>query len=200
MALFVITYRMRRRLRMLFLFFMLAGVLMFAYTRLKKLMDEFSINERKYDTLIAETASKYCIDSRLLKAVIWQESRFNSDSKGSKGEIGLMQLKPSAAVQDWANSYSVELPCEGVLFEPKLNIEIGAWYLSRAIKKWQDYKYCEELALSEYNAGRSRAEKWKPDNKYDDVIDRIKIESTRDYVQSIMNKYFEYCNGRARRQ
>jgi soluble lytic murein transglycosylase len=80
-----------------------------------------------------------------------------------------------------------------LLFSPSLNIEIGTWYLSRAMKTWRRYKHGTELALCQYNAGRSRAENWKPDSLDGEVLDRIKIKSTRAYVEVIMRKYRKYC-------
>ncbi|OGV50127.1 MAG: hypothetical protein A2017_03470 [Lentisphaerae bacterium GWF2_44_16] len=176
------------------LLFLSIAMLFFFFWKVNSLLNEYFGKENRYDKTIRNIAKRYCIDSRLLKAVIWRESRFNSGARGNKGEIGLMQLMRKASVQDWANYYNVELPCEGVLYNPELNIEIGAWYLSRALRKWQDFGHAEELALCEYNAGRKMADKWKPDNKSEDMTDRIKIDSTRDYVEKIMEKYSEYCN------
>lgn len=176
------------------LLFLSIAMLFFFFWEVNSILNEYFGKENRYDKIIRNVAKRYCIDSRLLKAVIWRESRFNSDARGNKGEIGLMQLMRKASVQDWANYYNVELPCEGVLYNPELNIEIGAWYLSRALRKWQDFGHAEELALCEYNAGRKMADKWKPDNKSEDMTDRIKIDSTRDYVEKIMEKYSEYRN------
>jgi soluble lytic murein transglycosylase len=151
------------------------------------------IDDRKYDTLIKKVAKKYNVDSRLIKAVIYQESKFDARVRGAAGEIGLMQIMPKGSVVDWARHYKVPTPREGLLFDPELNIEIGAWYLAKALRRWRNYKYGIELALSQYNAGGTRAEAWKPE-KYDSpVIDRIKIKSTRAYVKSIMRKYKDYC-------
>jgi soluble lytic murein transglycosylase len=153
----------------------------------------FRIDDTKYDSLIEKASKKYNVDSRLIKAVIYQESKFDARTRGAAGEIGLMQIMPTAAVIDWARHYKVETPREGLLFDPELNIEIGTWYLAKALRRWRKYKYGTELALIQYNAGGTRAEAWKPE-KYDSpVIDRIKIKSTRAYVKTIMRKYKKYC-------
>lgn len=143
--------------------------------------------------MIESAARRYGVDSRLIKAVIYQESRFDRKARGRAGEIGLMQLMPGAAVVDWARHHQVDVPVNGLLFDPELNIEIGTWYLARALKRWERYRCRIELALCQYNAGESRANEWKPDDYNDDVIDRIKFESTRSYVLSVMRKYREYC-------
>ena len=151
------------------------------------------IDDSRYDAIIEKTAGKYNIDSRFLKAIIYRESKFDANARGTSGEIGLMQIMPRGAAVDWARYYKHENVREGLLFNPELNIEIGAWYLSRALKRWRNYKHVKELALCQYNAGGKRANAWKPDNYDGNIIDRIKIRSTRAYVEFIMAKYKEYC-------
>ena len=151
------------------------------------------IDESRYDAIIEKAARKYNIDSRFVKAVIYQESKFDARVRGTSGEIGLMQIMPHGAAVDWARHYKLENVREGLLFNPELNIEIGTWYLSQALKRWHNYKDAKELALCQYNAGGKRADAWKPENYNGTVIDRIKIRSTRAYVESIMSKYKKYC-------
>lgn len=151
------------------------------------------INENRYDAIIEKTAKKYNIDGRFVKAVISQESKFDYRARGSSGEIGLMQIMPRGAAVDWARHYKRKDVREGLLFGPELNIEIGTWYLAKALKRWRNYKYAKELALCQYNAGGKRANNWKPESYTGAVLDRIKIRSTRAYVESIMYKYNQYC-------
>jgi soluble lytic murein transglycosylase len=157
-----------------------------------KFIYNFVINDRKYEQIIRSAAKKYAIDHRLVKAVIYQESRFNTNATGRAGEIGLMQLMPKSAVQDWAAANGVASPLPGLLFSPELNIEIGTWYLSRAMKRWQNYDAYIELALCQYNAGESRADSWKPASYDGEVVPFIKIKSTKEYVTTIMRRYQEY--------
>jgi len=151
------------------------------------------IDESRYDDLIEKAARKYNVDSRFIKAVISQESKFDPRARGSAGEIGLMQIMPGGSAVDWARYYKIDKLREGLLYKPELNIEIGTWYLSMALKRWSKYKHARELALCQYNAGSKRADKWKPDTYDGTVVDRIKIKSTRAYVESIMRKYDRYC-------
>jgi soluble lytic murein transglycosylase len=39
------------------------------------------------------------------------------------------------------------------LFQPKINLEAGAWYLHRAIEHWDHQADPIPFALAEYNAG-----------------------------------------------
>lgn len=153
----------------------------------------FRIDENRYDAEIAKAAEKYNVDSRFVKAIIYQESKFDARARGAHGEVGLMQIMPNGAAVDWARYYKKDKLRKGLLFDPQLNIEIGTWYLARALKRWQKYKYSKELALCQYNAGGKRANAWKPENYDGTVLERIKIKSTHAYVKAIMKKYRDYC-------
>ena len=145
-----------------------------------------------YDRIILEAAARNHVDPRLLKAVIWRESRFDRTMVGKAGEIGLMQIMPDKSAVDWAKAKGCEVPSRGALFDPELNIEIGSWYLGRALQHWNKYRDCYVLALCEYNAGPTRANKWKPANPAGDVRQKITIPSTLSYVNDIMDRYETY--------
>ena len=151
-----------------------------------------------YDRFILNAGAKNNIDPALIKALIWRESRFNHIALGEKGEIGLMQIMPgeSAAAADWAIAHSRTIPSEEELFSPELNIEIGAWYLSRALKRYRGCRDALALALCEYNAGPGRTVEWipNPDVPDESVFDLITISSTKKYVHDILNRYEYYKN------
>lgn len=149
-------------------------------------------HEESFDEIIEKAARRNNVDPDLIRAVIWRESKFNRHTIGKDGEVGLMQIRQETAVVDWAKHKKCEIPSKGALMEPALNIEIGSWYLGRAMRNWEGYKDQIALALCEYNAGRKRALDWKPDKKDGDVIGRIAIKSTREYVGDILRKYEEY--------
>lgn len=157
------------------------------------LYKELAVDDSRFSAEISEAAAKYGIDSRLVRAVVYEESRFRPGAVGKAGEIGLMQVMPKRAALDWARANNVPCPDEGVLFSPKINLEIGCWYLSDGLRRFRDYKSATELALARYNAGLSRANKWKPEKKDGVAIDNITIASTRKYVKNIMNRYRRYC-------
>ncbi|MHB9138016.1 MAG: lytic transglycosylase domain-containing protein [Victivallaceae bacterium] len=181
-----------RLVKFCFLMLMFAAAVFSLYYYRETIRDLF-LDDSRYDALIVQAARKHGVDSRLVKAVIYRESRFDPSVRGRAGEIGLMQIMPETAVKDWARVQNVELPTAGMLYSPQLNIEVGTWYLAKAMAQWRDYKCNTELALCQYNAGESRARSWKPDNYDGEVIDRIKIKSTKSYVETIMKKYRAYC-------
>ncbi len=150
-------------------------------------------NFNRFDPIIRQAARRHNLPFGLIKAVIWQESKFRPDARGKHGEVGLMQVMPGprGAVQHWADSRCVGHPCNGVLFDPAMNVEIGSWYLAMALKIWRakGYRHAEELALCAYNAGPGKADQWKPDEKSGEVIGNISYPSTRKYVAGVMDKY-----------
>ncbi len=153
----------------------------------------FTVDDTQFESEIREAARKYGIDSRLVRSVVYEESRFRPGAVGKAGEIGLMQIMPDHAGVDWARANGVPRPEPGVLFSPRINLEIGCWYLSDGLRRFRDYDHAAELALARYNAGLSRANVWKPADKAGEVIPNIKIESTRQYVKNIMSRYRRYC-------
>lgn len=182
------------------LFFLLLAFL-FAIWRIPILyrypMSLIRPSKSTYELAIRDAAERNGVDPALLKAVVWQESGFDPNARGSKGEVGLMQIRPrNGAMEEWATAHHVTPPTIGQLFNPELNLEIGAWYLARALRKWKGYKCRNELALSEYNAGPTGMSPWVPKNRNDDVVDRITIASTRRYVRSIMERYSYYMTNR----
>lgn len=154
---------------------------------------ELAVDDSRFADEISEAAAKHGIDSRLVRAVIYEESRFRPGAVGKAGEVGLMQVMPNRSAVDWAKANNVPCPEAGVLFSPRINLEIGCWYLSDGLRRFRDYKCAKELALARYNAGLSRANKWKPKDKNGEVIENITIASTKKYVKNIMNRYQRYC-------
>src|SRR3954447_15212183 len=82
--------------------------------------------EHRQDKNILAAARKHGIDPALVKAVIWQESRFDADARGGKGEIGLMQIMPGTGLE-WAGAQRVTNFSDVLLTEPARNIDCGTW-------------------------------------------------------------------------
>lgn len=162
-----------------------------AYCRSDDLRD-WMVDDTRFAAEIREAALTHGIEPELVRAVVFQESRFDPFARGSKGEVGLMQVLPRGAVADWARAKRRPAPDRAALADPRLNLEIGCWYLARGMRRWRNYTHGTELALAGYNAGESRAERWKPADPGDEVIPRIAIASTRRYVSRIMKRYRNY--------
>jgi len=112
-----------------------------------KIITEHKIpSKKKYDHIISRNASKYNIESAIIKAVITAESNWNPKAISQKGAIGLMQLMPSTA-----EDLKVSNP-----FDPEENIEGGTKYLRHLLNRFNGNL---DLALAAYNAGPSKVEK-----------------------------------------
>jgi len=146
----------------------------------------------EHDRLIAKAAKKYGVDPLLVKAVVWRESRFSSNKVGAAGERGLMQVGEAAA-RDWASARKVEVFVYADLFDAKTNLEAGTWYLGRALERWKDKDDPLPFALAEYNAGRSRMEKWAANSATaEEMLRQAAATSTRQYVDDVIRRFRIY--------
>ena len=145
-----------------------------------------------YEGLIREAALRHGIAPSLVKAVIWKESRFRPYCVGRAQEMGLMQIT-AGAVSDWHDACGTALPNRGLCFDPGLNIEIGTWYLARAMRAWRSYRSADLLAIAEYNAGGSRARRWAPANPQQELaVSSVSLSSTRDYIAQVKRKWHDF--------
>lgn len=148
---------------------------------------------QQYDGIITSVAAEHRLDPMLVKAVAWRESRFDAQKVGTTGERGLMQVSAKAA-NEWAHQNKVADFNFDQLFDPKINLEAGSWYLRRALDHWQNESEPLAFALAEYNAGASRAQRWVGADGIttNQFLDNIDFPITRSYVQSILKRYAFY--------
>ena len=156
---------------------------------------------QQHDELIRTVAAQYRVDPMLVKAVVWRESRFDSQKYGSAGERGLMQVTERAA-GEWAQESKVENFRVEELFDPKVNLQAGTWYLSRALGHWKNQVDPTPFALAEYNAGASRAQRWAGGDEAGVVPattfrNNIDFPGTRKYVETVLDR-LEFYRRRGR--
>lgn len=132
---------------------------------------------------IAQQASY--IDPALIFSLIRQESSFNPRATSPAGARGLMQVMPATARR-------VERRKKIDLYNPSVNIRIGAKYLSNLRKKHNgDYA----RLIASYNAGPNNTIKW--DTRYNGAVpllfaDIIPYPETRRYVSGLMRHMYWY--------
>lgn len=156
---------------------------------------------QQHDELIRSVAAQYRVDPLLVKAVVWRESRFDPRKYGSAGERGLMQVTERAA-GEWAEETKVENFRVEELFDPKVNVQAGTWYLARAIGHWKNQTDPVPFALAEYNAGASRAQRWAGGDEGGLIAAsrfrrNIDFPGTRNYVDTILAR-LEFYKRRGR--
>jgi soluble lytic murein transglycosylase len=151
----------------------------------------------RYDAQIRVASQRYGVDPLLIRAVIWQETRFRLNKVGRVGELGLMQVRPTTAL-DWARSEKrVDFRTEQ-LADPQINILVGGWYLARALRHWQDTDNPYAFALAEYNAGRRNALRWVDPARPRSArafLSRIDFPKTRKYVRETLDRIALYRSG-----
>ena len=134
----------------------------------------------KYDDLIRQAAERHGVEPELIKAVIWRESRFQPEMIGQHGERGLMQITENAAA-DWTLAEKIKTFVPTDLFDPKVNIDAGTWYLKRALGHWSSRDDAIPFALAEYNAGRTRVKRWVRDSSAGEAAGAIEMQAAMDY-------------------
>ena len=145
---------------------------------------------RRHDLLIVEAARRQGLDPRLLKAIVWRESRFSPEKIGSSGERGLMQVGEAAA-RDWAKAEKIDSFQPTDLFDPKINLEVGSWYFRKALDRWKQKRDPVPFALATYNAGAGRVERWIAASQRaegataEDLLRAIDFPTTRKYIEDI---------------
>jgi soluble lytic murein transglycosylase len=137
-----------------------------------------------FQDLVRPEAEDRGVDPYLVAAVIRRESAFNPTVTSSAGAIGLMQIMPRTgrglAQEAGMNRYDPEL-----LRQPELNVHLGVRYLASLL---QQYQGDLALVLSAYNAGPSRANRWRnlPEGRDPELLmERIPFAETRDYVRNV---------------
>jgi soluble lytic murein transglycosylase len=157
----------------------------------------FSWRFNQYDDLIRQASERYGVAPELIKAVIWRESQFQPRKVGLQGERGLMQITERAAT-DWARAEKIQSFVSTDLFDPKVNIEAGTWYLNRALTHWSAKDNPLPFALAEYNAGRTRVRRWVQDSGLGNTVGAGDLQavmdfpSTKSYIAAITARYDFY--------
>jgi len=105
----------------------------------------------KYDNIIIEAATSTGLSRELIKAIVKKESGFNPRCRLGNN-YGLMQVTPTVAKEVAGRVVNVS-----ELYNPKINIFIGAKYLSMQIALWKDIPIQGDrvnMGIASYNLGQ----------------------------------------------
>ncbi len=150
--------------------------------------------EHRQDKVVLAAAKRYGVEPALIKAVVWRETKFNPNAKGRAGEIGLMQIMESAAL-DWASAEKIYPFEHENLFDPTMNTSAGAWYLKKLLKRYTQTDNPVPYALADYNAGRGNVLKWisgAAATNSETFIQQIGFPGTSNYVRAVMGQIENY--------
>ncbi len=153
-----------------------------------------SHHEHSQDAVILAASRKHGVEPALVKAVVWRESWFDPNAKGTSGEVGLMQIMKDTA-SDWATAQRVPMFTHHQLFDPALNTDCGAWYLRKLLVRYRGTDNPVVYALAAYNAGPGRVAKWSQGGTITNSVEfmqQMDFRGTKKYVLTVSERYQYY--------
>jgi soluble lytic murein transglycosylase len=144
-----------------------------------------------YEELVRREAAEWGLDPIMLAALIRQESAFAADVISGAGAVGLMQVMPPTGRQ-LARAHGPRSFTEAILTTPEVNLHLGAAFFVEMSRR---YGGDLPLVLAAYNAGPTRATRWRRYAEGSDPLrftERIPIAETRGYVKSVTRNVSVY--------
>jgi soluble lytic murein transglycosylase len=144
-----------------------------------------------YRELAQQAARDNAIDEAWVFGLMRQESRFVNVARSSVGASGLMQIMPATA--RWiARRLGIKGFRSNEMQDPARNIQFGAYYLKHVQTTLDGSPV---LATAAYNAGPSRAQRWRDTRPMEAAIyiESIPFAETRDYVKKVMSNAMYYA-------
>jgi soluble lytic murein transglycosylase len=140
--------------------------------------------------VVREAARRAGLDPFFVAAVIREESSYDIRARSWVGAIGLMQLMPETA-RAAAAAAGVRLLEPGGLWEPPVNVTLGAYYLAQLRARFRE----PLLAVASYNAGPHRVQTWLAERRTADLeefVDQIPFDETRGFVKRVFTSWHHY--------
>jgi soluble lytic murein transglycosylase len=134
--------------------------------------------------MVEREAEEWGVDPFLMAGLIRQESAWDRDIVSSAGAVGLMQVMPSTGAQ-LARASGLDGFSTESLESAEVNLHLGARFLSEMLERFGPEL---PLVLSAYNAGPTRANRWKDFPEHADPLrftERIPFTETRGYVKNV---------------
>lgn len=122
------------------------------------------------EQLVNANASAWGVDPALVKAIIANESGFDTNATSKTGAQGLMQLEPGTAAELGV----------GNAYDPAQNIWGGTRYIRGLLERFHGDM---RLAVAAYNAGPGAVEKYGGVPPY---------AETKAYVENVLDSYNKY--------
>ncbi len=133
-----------------------------------------------------ETFSKQNgVDPFLMAALIRQESEFNPQAVSRTGARGLAQIQPATG-KDLSRRLKLTTYSAAGLFQPRLNLELGTYYLKSLLGSVGGR---EDAALAAYDAGLTHVRAWLTWGDFREpaeFIETVPFTETHGYVQGVL--------------
>jgi soluble lytic murein transglycosylase len=136
-----------------------------------------------YHDVFREYAKSHDLDEAWVLGLVRQESRFITDARSGAGAAGLMQVMPRTA-KFVAKKIGLRKFRQKDVTEVETNVNLGTGYMKMVL----DQLGHPVLASAAYNAGPSRAKRWRDARPLEGAIyaETIPFTETRDYVKKVM--------------
>ena len=144
-----------------------------------------------FKELVVPASQSNAIDPAFVYGLMRQESRFVKNVKSVVGASGLMQVMPKTAI--WtAKKIGLSPFSPTMLKDKEVNVAIGTGYMGLVL---QSLDGSLALAAAAYNAGPSRARKWReaPASEGAIWVENIPFSETRDYVKKVLSNTTLYA-------
>jgi len=153
-----------------------------------------------FQSIFKQNAAVQQVPSTELLAIARRESAFFPGAESPVGARGLMQIMPATGE---AVATSLQQPHRASdLFDVGHNVLLGSAYYRQLLDRFDGNRV---FALSAYNAGPHRVERWRHANRegvpVEVWIETIPYLETRNYVQAVLayNVVFQYLLGDTQR-
>ncbi|GAB1232273.1 lytic transglycosylase domain-containing protein [Ferrigenium sp. UT4] len=144
-----------------------------------------------YREALQSPLQEHALEEAWVYGLMRQESRFATHAKSEDGAAGLMQVMPETA--RWAaRRLGLKGYRKGMIHQLDMNLRLGTYYMKNVYSRFDDSPV---LASAAYNAGPTRARKWRASRPLEGAIyiETIPFDETRDYVRKVMSNTLYYA-------
>ncbi|MBU1447518.1 MAG: lytic transglycosylase domain-containing protein [Gammaproteobacteria bacterium] len=144
-----------------------------------------------YREALQASIDEHDVEEAWVYGLMRQESRFVTHARSDVGAAGLMQIMPDTA--RWAaRRIGLKGYRKGLIHQLDVNLRLGTYYMKNVYSRFDDNPV---LASTAYNAGPTRANRWRGEVPLEGAIyaETIPYEETRDYVKKVMSNTIYYA-------
>jgi soluble lytic murein transglycosylase len=144
-----------------------------------------------YRELILRAVKGRDVDSRLMLAIMRQESGFKPRAKSPAGARGLMQFTPDVAAK-YAPQVKLGKLSEDDLYRPEVSILLAGAYLDEL---WKMFPGLPEAVAASYNGGEENVARWVSRSVHKDrgvFNSEIGFTDSKDYAMKVAASYRAY--------
>ncbi|MFH2134010.1 MAG: transglycosylase SLT domain-containing protein [Pseudomonadota bacterium] len=144
-----------------------------------------------YREALQAPIDEHGVEEAWVYGLMRQESRFVTHARSDVGAAGLMQIMPDTA--RWAaRRIGLKGYRKGLIHQLDVNLRLGTYYMKSVYSRFDDNPV---LASAAYNAGPTRANRWRGEVPLEGAIyaETIPFDETRDYVKKVMSNTIYYA-------